>query len=294
MHYYVLSEDREQAVFDFITQLLVSMASKIRKLLNGKKENSNKNDKLSVNRLEEREIDGPVSVNRALEEERAENDYTAKSNSVKRNNLLNSMEDKEMPLLKGEAKTSKAENFNDRDKELSAFILKGEDESYAKENTLKGGKKLLPNEKRDPKIDETPVEEKDLGLPKDNILIQKKVSADDLYVQNEAQDKQFLGANVRKKRDFVSIFRKGKSSKLDPKLDLTYNIKQNPVLKKELIAQQLLKNIKSKSEAESRNTAHIFEEMELKDDEEFNDNITENAESFNENDLIKKIVKKLT
>ncbi len=117
-----------------------------------------------------------------------------------------------------------------------------------------------------------------MGLPEDSFLMERKVSKRDLALQMAAQEKKFLGGNVRKVRDFAKIFAKGKSSELDPKLDFDYEISQNPLLKKELIAQQLLRNFKSKNSREVRNTENIFEELKLMKDEEFTEQLI--AEEF--------------
>lgn len=168
------------------------------------------NEKLSVNRLKGNRNDGPVSVNRALEEEQFE---------------------------KG-TRTSKGI--------------------------------IVPKAKkgRDPKMDEEPIEEEDLGLPEGSFLLDRKVGKIELLIHMDAQEKQFLGSNIRKARDFASIFEKGVSNPEDPKLDMAYEIDQNPEFKKELIAQQLLRNFHSDDSTESRNAQLIFKELELWDDED--------------------------
>jgi hypothetical protein len=169
-----------------------------------------KDEKLSVNRLKGKENDGPVSVNRALEEEQFERGITTSKGIV----------------------VPKAE------------------------------------EGRDPKMDEEPIEEEDLGLPEDSFLLDRKVGKLELLIHMNAQEKQFLGSNIRKPRDFASIFENGMSSPEDPKLDMAYEVDQNPEFKKELIAQQLLRNFHSDDSTESRNAQLIFKELDLWDDED--------------------------
>lgn len=191
------------------------------------------NEKLSVNRLKGREEDGPISVNKALEEEQFE---------------------------KG-TRTSKG-----------TIVPKAE----------KG---------RDPKMDEEPIEEEDLGLPEDSFLMDRKVGKIELLIHMDAQEKQFLGSNIRKARDFASIFEKGLSNPDDPKLDMAYEVDQNPDFKKELIAQQLLRNFHSDDSTESRNAEFIFKELELWDDEDdlatdFKDELKGDAKAYFNEKLI--------
>ncbi len=167
-------------------------------------------EKISVNRLKGRKNDGPVSVNRALEEEQFEKRIT----------------------------------------------------------TSKGIKVPKAEKGRDPRMDEEPIEEEDLGLPEDSFLMDRKVSKIDLLIHMDAQEKQFLGSNIRKPRDFAAIFEKGKSDREDPKLDMAYEVDQNPEFKKELIAQQLLRNFYSDDSVEVKNTEMIFKELELWDDKD--------------------------
>lgn len=291
------------------------MANKIRKLPHKeKKENENRDDKLSVNRLEEEEKDGPVSVNRALEEERAERNLSSgKTSSVADNQLMRSMEESSSENKNYEEttgnknsgrgydeETDKAFKLNEieekksLDEKTSQFQLDRQEIEEDKKQTISKGKKLpLAKELRDTDKDANPIEEEDLGLPEDSYLIKRKVSKKDLMLQNESQEKQFLGANVRKIRDFISIFDKGQSSKNNPKIDLSYEIAQNPSMRKELIAQQLLRNYKSKNEREQQNTLEIFKELNLLEEEEFKDNIDKDEAIHKDEKLISTLASKL-
>ena len=283
------------------------MAFKIRKLpQKKKKENEISDEKLSVNRMERRDKDGPVSVNLALEEERAERNLSSgKTVSVADNELMKNVDksslDKEFKQKKVEQIVSENQdyNLNESDEESvnktnpNNFQLDEKELEEDRRQTILKGKQLpVAKELRDTEKDSIPIEEDDLGLPEESYLISRKVTKKDLMLQNETQEKQFLGANVRKLRDFVSIFDKGLSSKASPKIDMNYQISQNPILRKELVAQQLLRNYKSKNGFEHRNTKAIFKELNLLEDEEFKDSIDLNEAHQNES-LIAKLISKL-
>ena len=159
-------------------------------------------------------------------------------------------------------------------------------EQEEKVTVNKGIKAPVPEAGRDPSLDEAPIEEDDLGLPEGSFLIDRKVNHRDLYVQMNAQEKQFLGSNVRKPRDFASIFDKGKSSESDPKLDLAYEIHHNPEFKKRLIAQQLLRNYNSVDSNEVLNAELVFKELKLMENEDFVDGIHVDLFAHENDDLI--------
>jgi hypothetical protein len=102
----------------YVSQNLKSMAFKIRKLpQKKKKENEISDEKLSVNRMERRDKDGPVSVNLALEEERAERNLSSgKTVSVADNELMKNVDksslDKEFKQKKVEQIVSENQDYN--------------------------------------------------------------------------------------------------------------------------------------------------------------------------------------
>jgi hypothetical protein len=251
-------------------------------------------------------------VNRALDDERAEkNQSSGKTVSVAGNSLMNGMEkpsqnnsssnrENNEDFKRSGFSDDQGFKLNDSESKSSEDILSDKFRLDEKEfeddrrQTISKGKQLpFAKELRDTEKDANPIEEEDLGLPDDSFLIKRKVSRKDLILQNETQEKQFLGANVRKLRDFVSIFDKGLSSKNNPKIDLNYEITQNPKLRKELIAQQLIRNYKSKNELEQRNTKSIFKELNLLEEEDFKDKIDSEADIYNDDKLISKITSKL-
>ena len=179
-----------------------------------------KRKKISVSRLDEREDEGPVSVNAALEKERAE-------------------------------------------------------------KTKKGG-----IQQRDPKIDKEPIVADDLGLDDTEFLLDRKVHKNDLKKHIHIHKKNFLGSNVRKPRDFAAIFAKGKSSPEAPKIDLAYDIQQNPNFKRELIAMQLLRNYQSKDMLEERNAEKILKSLKLLKDEDFVDELESDKKAYKNKGLI--------
>jgi len=282
------------------------MAFKIRKLPKKAKEEIQDDDEmLSVNRLKEGEEDGPVSVNRALEDERAERGYNVgKSGKGAGNKLFKTLEEEEMLRQNNVGtKTESTAEVEDELQQTTKTAEEGEKPSFVlgkelaettenkRETTKKGKKVPIAKEGRNPKLDATPIEEKDLGLPEESFLLDRKVAKADLKLQMDAQEKQFLGGNIRKVRDFKQIFDKGKSSPENPKLDLAYDIQQSSLAKKELIAQQLLRNYKSEDSHEVSNSEKIFKELKINDDEKFVAGLESDAFPFKNEDLIDKIVK---
>ncbi len=220
------------------------MAIRRRKLPKQKREElDNDDDKLSVNRLKEGEEEGPISVNRALEKEREEQTANGGKNAT-----------------------------NVDDEEVLEQLRESVTEHQGEQKRQTGGKgKLVPlaKEERNIELDKEPIEEKDLGLGDDDFLLSRKVSKRDLLSHIDAQEKQFLGSNLRKARDFAAIFDRGQSSPEDPKLDLDYSLRQNPELRRQLIAQQLLRNYYSEKEQEQRNANAILKELKLFENEDF-------------------------
>lgn len=170
-----------------------------------------------------------------------------------------------------------------------------EEEQESRKTTAKGRLAPVPEEGRDPSMDEDPLEAEDLGLPEDSILVDRRLRKEELQLQMNAQSKDFLGSNMHRTRDFAAIFAKGKSSKEDPKLDLAYEIDQNLEYRKELLAQQLLRNFHSADSKESYHAGLIFKELGLtdKDDEDFADDVSADAAAHENEEFIEQIRKRL-
>lgn len=120
--------------------------------------------------------------------------------------------------------------------------------------------------KRDPQKDKDPLEGEDLGLDENDFLLSRKVTELDLSVHNEINEDGLLGSNVRKPKDFLSIFSRGKSTNEAPKLDTTYAIENNGLVQKELAARQILHNYHSRDNKEKNNALNILKELYLDDD----------------------------
>lgn len=170
-----------------------------------------------------------------------------------------------------------------------------EEEQESRKTTAKGRLAPVPEEGRDPTMDEDPLEAEDLGLPEDSILVDRRLRKEELQLQMNAQSKDFLGSNMHRTRDFAAIFAKGQSSKEDPKLDLAYEIDQNLEYRKELVAQQLLRNFHSADSKESYNAGLIFKELGLtdKDDEDFADDVSADSAAHENEEFIEQIRKRL-
>ncbi len=119
---------------------------------------------------------------------------------------------------------------------------------------------LLKNE-RDDSQDKDPLTPEEVGLnPEDAFLIERKLSPADLRKHQDNHEKDFLGTNMRRSRDFLRMFDKGVSSDEAPKMDFAYNIEYSPNTKKQLIAEQMLRNLQSSKLRERQFAMRIIEE----------------------------------
>lgn len=157
--------------------------------------------------------------------------------------------------------------------------------------TFRGRALPLPRKSRDPKMDKDVVPEKMMGLPEDSFLMERKVSPLDLKAHMKHQQRDFVGSNVRKPREFASMFEKGKSTKQAPKLDMSYNIDQNYEFRRELIAQQLLRNLHSRDHVERRNAEKVLREMEV--DKELMEEIRKDKKAFKNDEFVEKLQEKV-
>lgn len=168
---------------------------------------------------------------------------------------------------------------------LKAQEKDGETETAAKGVTLPPAKA-----KRDPKMDKDPIEGEDLGLEEHDFLLSRKVTQKDLEIHNKVNQEGLLGSNVRKPRDLISIFTRGMSSNETPKVDSSYMIENNQLVRKEVAAKQLLRNYHSKDNKEKYNAIHLFHELRFS--EELIEEIKTDKKAYLNEDLIT-IIKEL-
>lgn len=167
-----------------------------------------------------------------------------------------------------------------------------ENEVQAQNEIKKKGLNLPPSHGiRDPKKDKDPLEGEDIGLQEDSFLLSRKVSEEDLLVQNDLNDEMLLGSNESKADDLLQIFRKGKSSKNQPKLDTTYNIENNATEQKKITSRQILTNYHSSDSTARSNALNILQELKI--DEEVIGQIDEDENAHENMDLIELIKNKL-
>ncbi|WCL81657.1 hypothetical protein PPO43_00920 [Saprospira sp. CCB-QB6] len=250
------------------------------------------------------EEDELVSVNRAMAKleqqllptEEAEEEPTTDVEAEEEEPLEIELEGEEDELEEeGDLTEDLAEEMEDIQEDPLHLTEALAEERESRKTTAKGRLAPVPEEGRDPTMDEDPLEAEDLGLPEDSILVDRRLRKEELQLQMNAQSKDFLGSNMHRSRDFAAIFAKGQSSKEDPKLDLAYEIDQNLEYRKELVAQQLLRNFHSADSKESYNAGLIFKELGLtdKDDEDFADDVSADSAAHENEEFIEQIRKRL-
>lgn len=158
-------------------------------------------------------------------------------------------------------------------------------------STFRGRAMPLPRRARDPKKDKNPIDPKLMGLPEENFLLDRKVTPLDLKAHMKLQQRDFVGSNVRKPRDLATMFDKGKSTKMHPKLDLGYAISENYDLRREMIAKQLLRNLHSRDMVERRNATKVLKEMEI--DKEFLEELQNDKKAYLNEEFIEKLDDKI-
>lgn len=127
----------------------------------------------------------------------------------------------------------------------------GQKVKASKRDSVRGKSMPLLKRLRNTEKDKQPLMPEEMGLAEDDsFLTARKVSPIDLRRHQDVHQKDLLGTNFRKPREFMRMFDKGPSSKQQPKLDLTANIEANPDLKRELIAEQILRNLHSRNRRE--------------------------------------------
>jgi hypothetical protein len=161
------------------------------------------------------------------------------------------------------------EEDQQRQKELEEEqqdLLEWQEEEQEAEAVNKGVSLPPAYAKRDPDKDKDPLEGEDLGLDEHDFLLSRKVTELDLDVHNEINEDQLLGSNVRKPKDFLSIFTRGRSTNDAPKIDTTFAIENNALVQKELAARQILNNYHSRDNKEKSNALNVLKELDLDDD----------------------------
>lgn len=140
----------------------------------------------------------------------------------------------------------------------------GQKVQASKRDNVRGKSMPLLKYLRDPKKDKQPISPEDMGMKEeDAFLTTRQVDIEDLQRHQQVNRKGFLGSNFRKPGDFMRMFDKGPSTKQQPKLDLKNNLDNNPLLKKTLIAQQILCNLKSENRRERVMMEKLLKDMDL-------------------------------
>lgn len=222
-------------------------------------EEEEKYDKRSINSIfSDKKEEELMGINAALEDDKKKANSTEEEQQIKEEQLI---------LLKEQQKEAEMEAAN---RGISIPPAKGQ---------------------RDPKMDKDPIEGEDLGLEEHDFLLARKVTEEDLIVHNEINKEGLLGSNVRKPRDFISIFSRGMSTNESPKIDSAYNIENNKVLQKEIAAVQLLHNYHSRDNKEKNNTLHVLTALDLEED--IIKEIQQDKKAYQNEDLIALIRERL-
>ena len=143
----------------------------------------------------------------------------------------------------------------------------GQKVQASKRDAVRG--KSMPKLKymRDARKDKQPLTPEQLGLnEEDAFLTSRELDIEDLQKHQQVHKKGFLGSNFRNPADFMRMFDKGLSTKQQPKLDLKSNIENNPLVKKILIAQQILTNLKSEDRTERVMMEKLLKDLHLEDE----------------------------
>ena len=235
-----------------------TMAKRI-KASKQKKEAEAEENKISINNIyESREADEVVSVNNQLEQETS-NESMDEAEMIEAYHL-------EEKGFESSTETALLNTKNETPEETTAKEVDPMElnQQLAEENAKKQGLNLpAPQQKRDPKKDKDPIEGEDLGLQENDFLLSRKVNQSDLEMHASVNEEALLGSNERKPKDFLNVFRRGPSTKEQPKVDTTAAIENNAIVQKEVAAKQLLRNYHSKDNTEKNNALNIFKELKL-------------------------------
>jgi hypothetical protein len=234
-----------------------------------------------------------------MAKQRAKKIYEEEDETLQKQSINGVSKDKEQDELMGinaalEQETSNSEYSSEEEEALRAEqeqLRKKQQEDAETEAASKGVTIPKATAVRDPKKSQDPLEGEDLGLEEDDFLLARKVTKEDLEAHNEVNEEGLLGSNIRKPRDFVSVFSRGPSTNKSPKIDSSVQILNNKDLQKEVAAVQLLHNYHSKDNKEKSNALQVFKELYLDDD--IIKEIAEDNKAYEDDDLIQIITSRL-
>jgi hypothetical protein len=234
-----------------------------------------------------------------MAKKRAKKIYDEEEESLQKRSVNAVFKDKEDDELMGinAALEQKSKNSDYTSEEEEALrveqekLLKEQQEDAETEAASKGITIPKATAVRDPKKSQDPLEGEDLGLEEDDFLLARKVTKEDLQAHNEVNEDGLLGSNIRKPRDFVSVFSRGPSTNKTPKIDSSFPILNNKDLQKEVAAVQMLHNYHSKDNKEKSNALQLFKELYLDDD--IIDEIQDDQNAYEDEDLIQIIMDRL-
>jgi len=234
-----------------------------------------------------------------MAKKRAKKIYDEEEDPLQKRSINGVFKDKEEEEVMGinaalEQETNNSEYLSEEEEAIKtqqAELLKEQQEDAEKEAASKGI--TIPKAKagRDPRKSQDPLEGEDLGLEEDDFLLARKVTKEDLEAHNEVNEEGLLGSNIRKPRDFVSIFSRGPSTNESPKIDSSLPILNNKFLQKEVAAIQLLHNYHSKDNKEKSNALQVFRELYLEED--IIKEIKSDNKAYQDDDLIEIIMNRL-
>lgn len=234
-----------------------------------------------------------------MAKKRAKKIYDEEEETLQKRSINGVFKDKEEEEVMGinaalEQETNNSEYLSEEEEAIKtqqAELLKEQQEDAEKEAASKGI--TIPKAKavRDPRKSQDPLEGEDLGLEEDDFLLARKVTKEDLEAHNEVNEEGLLGSNIRKPRDFVSIFSRGPSTNESPKIDSSLPILNNKFLQKEVAAIQLLHNYHSKDNKEKSNTLQVFRELYLEED--IIKEIKSDNKAYQDDDLIEILMNRL-
>lgn len=234
-----------------------------------------------------------------MAKQRAKKVYDEEEETLQKRSVNGVFEDKKDDELMGinaamEQEKSSSESTTEEEEaaKLTEKLLMEEQQENAEKEAASNGVTIpKATAARDPKKSKDPLEGEDLGLEEDDFLLARKVTKEDLEAHNQVNEEGLLGSNIRKPRDFVSVFSRGPSTNNAPKIDSSLPILNNKAMQKEVAAVQLLHNYHSKDNKEKSNTLQIFREMYLEED--LIEEIQSDSKAYQDEDLIQIIMNRL-
>ncbi|MDC0230808.1 hypothetical protein OAK19_02490 [Aureispira] len=254
------------------------MAKKIKSAKLQEEEEEQKGKQSINNIYEEKEDDGLMSINMALEKEQAQS-YNNEDENL--DDMKDSTEESLMEEETQEEETIVEEIVEEED---SNTIVEKKLQQADEDGASKGYNIPVAQAGRDTNKDKDPIAGEDLGIQEDDFLLSRKVSKEDLFAHNQMQDEELLGSTENKPKDFMNVFNRGPSSKNTPKVDTTNDIENNAMVQKEVAAVQLLRNFHSKDSTEKANTENILSELKI--DTDLIKEIEEDKSAYKNDNLI--------